>query len=286
MLETAALLLALSVGTNAAPAVPTESPNPIVETVTQITEGLVPYQPPEPEPELPKPEPPKPEPPKPEPPKPEPPKPEQTKPETPKPQTPPGKPWVNPYGQTLGTATTSFARSNRNRSTNIELATKACNGYILKPGETFSFNTVVGKRTKERGYKEAGVYVNGQTDTGIGGGICQVSSTLFNAALESNMTITARRAHSLPVSYLPKGRDAAVSWGGPEFKFKNPYKFPVMIGTYYDKNGKLTMSILGPSDAKVSKPVIKVTQKNGVYTLTRSVDGKVNYTANSTYGKH
>ena len=65
---------------------------------------------------------------------------------------------------------------------------------------------------KERGYKEAGVYSNGQTDTGIGGGICQVSSTLFNAALESNMVITARRAHSLPVSYLPRGRDAAVSW--------------------------------------------------------------------------
>ncbi len=279
MLETAALLLALSVGTNAAPAVPTETPHPIVETVTEITEGLVPYEAPELEPELPQPEPPKPEPPKPEPPKPENPKPTQPKP-------PAEKPWVNPYGQTLATCTTSFARSSSNRKKNIELATKACNGYVIKPGETFSFNTVVGKRTKERGYKEAGVYSNGQTDTGIGGGICQVSSTLFNAALESNMTITARRAHSLSVSYLPRGRDAAVSWGGPEFKFKNPYKFPVMVGTYYDKSGKLTMSILGPADAKISKPTIKVTEKGGVYTLTRTVDGKVNYTTKSTYGKH
>ncbi len=282
MLETAALLLALSVGTNAAPAAPMDSPTAFVDTVNEITEGLTPYQEPEPDVESPKPEPPAPEPPKPEPPKPEPPKPETPS----KPAVPIQKPWVNPYGQTLGTSTTSFARSNRNRSNNIELATKACNGYIIKPGETFSFNTVVGKRTTERGYKEAGVYSNGQTDTGIGGGICQVSSTLFNAALESNMVITARRSHSLSVSYLPRGRDAAVSWGGPEFKFKNPHKFPVMIGTYYDKSGKLTMSILGPADVKMTKPKIKVTEKDGVYTLTRSVGGKVNYTTTSTYGKH
>lgn len=271
MLETAALLLALSVGTNAAPTAPMDSPTAFVDTVNEITEGLTPYE--EPKPDI-------------EPPKPEQPKPEQPKPEVPSKPVPPQKPWVNPYGQTLGSSTTSFASSNRNRSKNIELATKACNGYIVKPGETFSFNTVVGKRTKERGYKEAGVYVNGQTDTGVGGGICQVSSTLFNAALESNMVITARRAHSLPVSYLPRGRDAAVSWGGPEFKFKNPHKFPVMIGTYYDKGGKLTMSILGPADAKMTKPEIKVTENNGVYTLTRSVGGKVNYTTSSTYGKH
>ena len=282
MLETAALLLALSVGTNGAPAAPTDSPTAIVETVNEMTEGLTPYETPEPDVEPPKPEPPKPEPPKPEPPKPEPPKPAVPN----KPAVPPQKPWVNPYGQTLGTSTTSFSASNRNRSTNIELATKACNGYVIKPGETFSINTVVGKRTKDRGYKEAGVYSNGQTDTGIGGGICQVSSTLFNAALEANMTITARRAHSLPVSYLPKGRDAAVSWGGPEFKFKNPHPFPVMVGTYYDKHGKLTMSILGPADAKMTKPQIKVAQKNGVYTLTRSVGGKVTYTTSSSYGNH
>lgn len=262
MLETAALLLALSVGTNTTSAAPVDEPIAIVETVNEITEGLVPYEAPQSEtaPELPKPEPPKPE-------------------------VPPQTPWVNPYGQTLGTSTTSFAPNNYNRNNNIQLATKACNGYIIKPGETFSFNTVVGKRTKARGYKEAGIYVNGQTDTGVGGGICQVSSTLFNAALESNMTIVARRAHSLPVSYLPRGRDAAVSWGGPEFKFKNPHKFPVMIGTYYDKRGKLTMSILGPADVEMTKPEIKVTRKNGVYTLTRAIGGTVNYTTSSTYGR-
>lgn len=259
MLETAALLLALSVGTNAVPAPPVDSQTAIVSQAQQFTQEFVPYVPPVVEPD------------------PEPPKP--TQPEKPV-ET---KPWVNPYGQTLGTCTTSFARSNTNRNTNIQLATKACNGYVIEPGATFSFNTVVGQRTAARGYKEAGVYVNGQTDTGIGGGICQVSSTLFNAALEANMTIVARRAHSLPVSYLPRGRDAAVSWGGPEFKFKNPYDYPVMIGTYYDKGGKLTMSILGPADAKIAKPTIKVTEKNGVYTLTRTVNGKVNYTTTSTY---
>ena len=260
MLETAALLLALSVGTNAAPAPPVDSQTAIVEQAQQFTQEFVPYVPPVVEPD---PEPPKEEKPA------EPQKPTET------------KPWVNPYGQTLGTCTTKFARSNTNRNTNIQLATKACNGYVIQPGATFSFNTVVGQRTKARGYKEAGVYVNGQTDTGVGGGICQVSSTLFNAALESNMTIVSRRAHS-----LPRGRDATVSWGGPEFKFKNPYDYPVMIGTYYDKSGKLTMSILGPADAKIAKPTIKVTEKNGVYTLTRTVNGKVNYTTTSTYGSH
>lgn len=265
MLETAALLLALSVGTNAAPAPPVDSQTAIVSQAQQFTQEFVPYVPPVVEPD---PEPPKEEKPT------EPQKPIET------------KPWVNPYGQTLGTCTTKFARSNTNRNTNIQLATKACNGYVIQPGATFSFNTVVGQRTKARGYKEAGVYVNGQTDTGVGGGICQVSSTLFNAALESNMTIVARRAHSLPVSYLPRGRDATVSWGGPELKFKNPYDYPVMIGTYYDKSGKLTMSILGPADAKIAKPTIKVTEKNGVYTLTRTVNGKVNYTTTSTYGSH
>ena len=267
MLETAALLLALSVGTNPAPAAPVDSQTAVVDTVNQFTEDLVPYVAPVVEPD------PVPETPS---------KPTETKPTKPV-ET---KPWVNPYGQTLGTCTTKFAQSNTNRNTNIQLATKACNGYVLQPGATFSFNTVVGQRTKARGYKEAGVYVNGQTDTGVGGGICQVSSTLFNAALESNMTIVARRAHSLPVSYLPRGRDATVSWGGPEFKFKNPYDFPVMIGTYYDKGGALTMSILGPADAKIAKPSIKVTQKNGVYTLTRTVNGKVNYTTTSSYGSH
>ena len=202
MLETAALLLALSVGTNAAPAPPVDSQTAIVEQAQQFTQEFVPYVPPVVEPD---PEPPKEEKPT------QPQKPTET------------KPWVNPYGQTLGTCTTKFARSNTNRNTNIQLATKACNGYVIQPGATFSFNTVVGQRTKARGYKEAGVYVNGQTDTGVGGGICQVSSTLFNAALESNMTIVARRAHSLPVSYLPRGRDAGVSWGGAELKFKDPY---------------------------------------------------------------
>lgn len=84
---------------------------------------------------------------------------------------------------------------------------------LCSPGGVFSFNAVVGERTKARGYKEAGVYVNGQVDTGVGGGICQVSSTLFNAALMSNMTITARRAHSLPVSY-PAARQGCSGFMG------------------------------------------------------------------------
>lgn len=269
MLETAALLLALGTGAMPASAAPAEQPPAIVETIDQMTAGIEPYVPPVAEPE----------------PEPEPVKPVQ--PEKPAEKPAETKPWVNPYGQTLATCTTKFNRGNTNRNTNIMLATKACNGYVIQPGATFSYNKVVGQRTAARGYKEAGVYVNGKTDTGIGGGICQVSSTLFNAALESNMTIVSRSAHSLPVSYLPRGRDATVSWGGPDLKFKNPYSYPVMIGTYYSASkGTLTLSILGPADAKIPKATIKVTEKNEVYTTTRTVNGKVNYTTTSRYGKH
>lgn len=260
MLEATALLLALSTAATSTPAQVQEIPPAIVETVQQVEEQIIIETTPEPEPTpTPTPE--------------------------PKPNPAPVKPYVAPYGKVLGTYTTKAKWGQTNRNTNIRLACEAINEYVVQPGAQFSFNTVVGQRTKERGYKEAGVYVNGQVDTGVGGGICQVSSTLFNAALLSNMTITARRAHSLPVSYLPRGRDAAVSWGGPEFKFKNPYSFPVMICTYFNPNTcEIVISIKGRADATAPNVKISVSEKNGTYTTTRTVDGKVNYTTTSKYG--
>lgn len=264
MLEATALLLALSTAATSTPAQVQEIPPAIVETVQQVEEQIIIETTPEPEPV---------------------PEPTPTPTPEPKPNPAPVKPYVAPYGKVLGTYTTKAKWGQTNRNTNIRLACEAINEYVVQPGAQFSFNTVVGQRTKERGYKEAGVYVNGQVDTGVGGGICQVSSTLFNAALLSNMTITARRAHSLPVSYLPRGRDAAVSWGGPEFKFKNPYSFPVMICTYFNPNTcEIVISIKGRADATAPNVKISVSEKNGTYTTTRTVDGKVNYTTTSKYG--
>ena len=263
MLEVTALLLALSTGLNGAPAEVEQAPAAIVAQAEQIADQIVIATTPEPEPE--------PEP------APEP---------QPEPKPDPRPPYVAPYGRVLATCVTKTTTS-ANRNTNIYLASTAINEYVVEPGAEFSFNAVVGQRTAARGYKEAGVYSGGKADVGIGGGICQVSSTLFNAALQSNMTITMRRAHSLPVSYLPRGLDATVSWGVQDFKFVNPYSTPVMVCTYFNPNEyTLTVSIKGREDIALGDVQVNVTQKNGTYTTTRTVDGTVNYTTTSRYGSH
>ncbi|KYH28216.1 MULTISPECIES: VanW family protein [Clostridium] len=132
----------------------------------------------------------------------------------------------------IASFSTSFASSTEGRINNIELATKAINGTLLMPGETFSFNEVVGERTRARGYKEAGVIVNGEIEAGLGGGICQVSSTLYNAILHSGIKPYERRNHSLPSSYVAKGLDATVDWGNIDLKFKNTLDTPIYIEGY------------------------------------------------------
>lgn len=127
---------------------------------------------------------------------------------------------------------TYYNKRNHNRSHNIQLASSAIHHYVLLPGETFSFNKVVGKRTAERGYKRAPVIVRGELSEGLGGGICQVSSTLFNAVDRAGLTIVARYSHSKQVGYVPEGRDATVSWYGPDFSFRNDYDHPIMIKCY------------------------------------------------------
>ncbi|MBY0122999.1 VanW family protein [Bacillus sp. S/N-304-OC-R1] len=129
----------------------------------------------------------------------------------------------------IGRYVTFFNSSNRARSHNISLASEAINNHVVFPGETFSFNRVVGKRTKSRGYMQAPVIVRGELAEDIGGGICQVSSTLYNAADRAGLKITERYSHSKSVPYVPTGRDAAVSWNGPDFSFKNEYSFPLLI---------------------------------------------------------
>lgn len=129
----------------------------------------------------------------------------------------------------IGSFSTSFTSSSEARSTNISLATQSINGKVLMPGDTFSFNEVVGERTKERGYKEAGVIVNQQLDSGVGGGICQVSSTLYNALLRGNIKTTERVHHTFPSTYVEKGLDATVDWGNIDLKFKNTFDYPIYI---------------------------------------------------------
>ena len=129
----------------------------------------------------------------------------------------------------IGRFITSFNPGNKKRSNNIKLAVKAINNYVLFPGETFSFNRVVGKRTAVKGYLRAPVIVRGEFSEDIGGGICQVSSTLFNAVDNAGLQIIQRFSHSRKVPYIQPGRDATVSWYGPDFVFKNKYNQPILI---------------------------------------------------------
>ena len=137
---------------------------------------------------------------------------------------------------------TTLAGSTQNRITNIKLAVEAINGIILAPGEQFSYNDALGERTAERGYKAAGAYANGEVVQEIGGGICQVSSSLYYAALLANLQIDVRVCHYFPVAYLPPGLDATVSWGGPEFKFTNDRDWPIKIVASVDTT-KNTVSV-------------------------------------------
>ncbi len=129
----------------------------------------------------------------------------------------------------IGTFVTYFRGDNNQRKTNISLATDAINNQVVFPGETFSFNRTVGKRTKEKGYLPAPIIVKGELSEGIGGGICQVSSTLFNAVDQAGVQILERYSHSRQVPYVRPGRDATVSWYGPDFTFRNKYNQPLLI---------------------------------------------------------
>lgn len=129
----------------------------------------------------------------------------------------------------MGTFSSSYATSAAGRSNNIEIATAAINGTVVMPGETFSFNDIVGPRTIERGYQEAGTYVGNKVEPGIGGGICQVSTTIYRAVMKSNLRSVERTNHSMVVGYAQPGLDATVSYGYLDYKFKNTYDFPIYI---------------------------------------------------------
>ena len=132
------------------------------------------------------------------------------------------------YGM-IAYAVTNASSSSSNRLTNIALSLELINGTRLDPGETFSFNETVGERTTDRGFKVATAYSSGEVTEEVGGGICQVSTTLFNAAVKSDMEIVERHNHSLTVSYVDLGKDAAVDWGNKDLRFTNTGDEPVYI---------------------------------------------------------
>lgn len=129
----------------------------------------------------------------------------------------------------LSTYSTNYAVSNRNRTTNLILAANKINGTVIMPGETFSYNKVVGARTISAGYREAPIYVEGKVVDGVGGGICQVTTTLYNAVLYANLEIVQRTNHQFVPSYAPASRDATVVYGAIDFQFKNNRQYPIKL---------------------------------------------------------
>ena len=156
----------------------------------------------------------------------------------------------------LGTFSTTYNVGNKNRETNLKLASEKIDGTIILPGEEFSYNRVVGERTIANGYKEAAVYSGGKVVNGIGGGICQLSSTLYNAVLYANLEVTDRSNHMFLTSYVTAGRDATVSWGAVDFCFVNTRKYPIKVVSDV-RNGVVTVQIHGIKEEKEYKVIVE-----------------------------
>lgn len=129
----------------------------------------------------------------------------------------------------LSTYSTKYSTSAVDRTTNLKLAASKINGTVLMPGETFSYNKVVGERTIAAGYKEAPIYVSGKVVDGVGGGICQITTTLYNAVVYANLEVVERTNHQFVPSYAPASRDATVVYGAIDFKFKNNRDYPIKL---------------------------------------------------------
>lgn len=174
------------------------------------------------------------------------------------------------FGTTLGAFSSNYSSSSENRAYNVELAASKINGIVLADGAEFSYNSVVGNANAANGFKMATVFSNGKVTEGIGGGVCQISSTLYCAALRADLQITERHNHSLPIGYVPGGQDATVSYGSLDFKFKNNTGFPIkLVATCQNRN--VTVSVVGSAAAKKHVEVVSekistiaptVTQKN------------------------
>nr|HEX4313292.1 VanW family protein [Kofleriaceae bacterium] len=160
---------------------------------------------------------------------------------------------IDDISNVLGTYTTHFPPSDRDRNFNLKLAASKLNGVVLKPGVEFSFNGTVGERSEKEGYKIAHVITAGEMVDGLAGGTCQISTTLFGASFFAGLDIVKTSNHSRPSAYTPLGFDATVVWPDTDLKLKNPYEFPVVIH-YRVANGEAVVEVLGKK-----RPYDKVT---------------------------
>ncbi len=182
------------------------------------------------------------------------------------------------FMDTLATYTTTLDTSNAGRTTNVKLAAEEVNGTVLLPagggrdGDEFSFNDIVGERSESLGYQNATVFANGEMVDGIGGGICQVSSTVYVAALKADLEITERHSHVFSVAYVPLGQDATVQWGYLDFKFKNSLEYPIKIVAEV-VGSELTVTILGT----ITDPDVEIVLES---VKTEEIDFETEYRAN------
>jgi len=183
------------------------------------------------------------------------------------------------FADVLGEQTTNYNSAMAERTQNVTLAAKAVNGVIIAPGRDFSFNQIVGERTYERGFKDATVFVNGKAEQGAGGGICQVSSTLYTTQLYSDLQTIKRANHQFTVTYMPSGQDATVAYGVQDYVFRNNTAYPIKIITTMG-GGKLTIKILG---TKADKDV-KISIVNNTIS-TKSFEEKTVVSPDVPYGK-
>jgi len=157
---------------------------------------------------------------------------------------------LNKITDVISAYSTRFPSYQTSRNTNIRLASAKLNGQILMPGQQLSFNETVGRRTAKGGFRDAPVLKNGKHDHDIGGGICQVSTTLYNAALLADLQIVHRNNHSLPSAYVALGRDATVDYGSLDLVIANPTDKPIAISSTYE-NGRIAFRVLGQKDPSI-----------------------------------
>ncbi len=174
----------------------------------------------------------------------------------------------------LSTYSTKYNEAEAARSTNVKLATKKVNGTVLNCGDVFSFNQVVGKRTYENGFRDAKIFLQDKVVDGTGGGICQVSSTIYPAVLLSDLKIVERRNHNFVVSYAKSGIDATVAYGSIDFKFQNNMKNPIKLKATA-VNGTVTVEIWGTKEnnntVELSTETLGNTPRNVKYVYNAAV---------------
>lgn len=175
------------------------------------------------------------------------------------------------FSDKLSKYTTRYDASNVNRANNILLASEKVDGYIVMPGEVFSYNKVVGNRTISAGYKEAPIYVNGKVVDGIGGGICQLSSTLYNSVLLANLEVVSRRNHYFMTSYVPASLDATVSYGSIDFEFKNTRSYPIKL-VCNSTNGVCCVEIYGIKEDVEYEVIIESTVTETIPYTTKYIN--------------